>query len=128
MGTQTKSPAGKRVRKTTMDAYTDCWAWGKPGYTEERCYAERNLQYRAEAPVPKEAAIEIMGAAVPGGYNEFTADLLGHLPDGCEVTLARAGSVCVYVGGRLPAELEQTMKADEFSYDPETNLTCIWWD
>ena len=99
-------------------AYSDCH--------EREGYGERNLNFKATQKVSRDTAVDIMTIAVPHGYNEFKASHLQKLPGNAVITIAREYSVCIYVEGqvkRVPG-----MKADEWSYDPATNETRIWWD
>lgn len=105
----------ERVQAEVDKAYSDCW---KPG-----AFNERNLHFRASEAVTRDEAVKIMRHAVPGGYNAFTADLLWHLPEGCNVTLAREYSVCIYVDRLVSAA---GMDADECDF--EDGMTRIWWD
>lgn len=112
------------VKSEVKTAYADC----APNAGEES-YAIRNLHFRAPYSVSKEEAIQIMRKEIPHGYNLFNAKLLKHLPDAARVTIAREGSVCIYVfldGSPLHGNKE--MKYDEFSYNPQTQETRIWWD
>lgn len=106
----------------TLIAYADCH--GNEPF--EKTSYRRNLSYCAPGSVDRADAVEIMRQAVEHGYNEFEADLLNQLPDGCRITLARENSVCVYVDGNVPEIPE--MNADEWHYYPDLNRTRIWWD
>ena|SRR5271157_505463 len=105
------------VAKEVIAAYADCTIeWDKAENI-------RNLHFRASQPVPAAVATEIMQIAVPRGYNEFTASLLGHI-DGM-VTLAREGSVCVYVS--KDASFEGYLLEDENDRQHD-GTTRLWWD
>jgi hypothetical protein len=107
-----------QVRK----AYSDCWMPWEEGSQL------RDLDFRASEPVSRDEAREIMQEAIPNSYNAFQARLLLQLPADSRVTIAREGSVCIYVKGKLPDRLCQSMLADEFTYDPARDETRIWWD
>jgi hypothetical protein len=97
----------------------------------------RNLNFKASSPVPIKDAVSIMATALevkPNqcGYNEFRPNFLNKLPKGSKVTLAREGSVCVYV--TLPKDAKffeddarATMKVDEFHLQADGTLR-LWWD
>jgi len=107
----------------TSRAYADC----DDSIPSGEAMRLRNLSFRALFPVTRDEAVKIMGKCVPS-YNEFAPRLLKKLPEDAQVTLAREGSVCIYVKGRLPESLKEAMKEDEFDYDPTTNETRVWWD
>lgn len=104
------------------NAYADCWMSWEDGSRL------RDLSFRAVAALPRDKAIDALRQAIPGGYNEFRAELLEALPETAEITIAREGSVCIYVKGRLQPELERALRCDEFDYNPKTDETRIWWD
>lgn len=112
-------------------AYIDCW--GMQGLDQEeamRLYHEkfaheRNLNFRASRSVPPKIAKRIMAKAIIG-YNGWEPDLMDHIPDDCEVTIAREGSVCVYVRGKL--ENQNLLHANEIDADLVDDETRIWWD
>ncbi len=113
------------LKAAILLAFADCH-----GTEAERDagYATRNLSFRAAGPVPRDTAFSIMDEALGGStYNAFEAKLLRKLPDHSQVTIAREGSVCVYVKGRVYASAK-ALKADEFDYNVETDETRIWWD
>jgi hypothetical protein len=102
------------------EAYCDCWDntqsfWEKIG--------RRNLGFRASQAVSPKIAAAIMEVCCKQ-YNRFAYDLLKLLPDDCEVTLAREGSVCIYVMP-LPSrkELELHDFYEELHADEITKLT-----
>jgi len=102
-----------------MKAYSDC-----NGY---RC--EKNLHFRAKDFCSRDEAIEIMGRAIPDGYNEFDASLLKSLPEDSQVTIAREYSVCIYV--RSQEEMSSfdlnKLKAAELNQQ-KTGEVRIWWE
>lgn len=107
----------------TSRAYADC----DNSIPSGEAMRLRDLHFRALFPVTRDEAVKIMEKCV-GGYNEFEARLLKKLPEDAQVTLAREGSVCIYVKGKLPESLKEAMKEDEFDYNPSTGETRIWWD
>lgn len=100
------------IKSEVMRAYSDYWGG-----------TERNLRFRASMPVYKDEAISILNECLTDGYNSFEADNLSSLPDDARITIAREGSVCIYVEGRC-----KNIGADEHSYNPSTNETRMWWD
>lgn len=104
---------------------------------EQRAYKNRNLNFKAPAPVSPKDAVEIMRVALcvesPNtcAYNDFQPAHLGMLPECAEVTLAREGSVCAYVklpkGLTIDARTQRAMMIDEFH--PQADGTIrLWWD
>jgi hypothetical protein len=112
------------VKAEVKTAYADC----APDAGQET-YGIRKLDFRAPYSVSKEQAIQILRKEIPHGYNLFNAQLLKHLPDNARVTIAREGSVCIYVFlDGSPLHENKAMKYDEFYYNPQTQETRIWWD
>jgi len=112
----------------------------------------RNLGFRASKPVTPKIAAAIMKQLVDG-YNEFSWRQLLLLPSDCKVTLAREGSVCIYVQpgktklptrGKLKASEYDLLKRTVYDSDPMHSGTYskhrptpyggfegevrIWWD
>lgn len=123
----------KTVLTETKEAYVD----SDPKLDWSVASARRNLEFRASEKVSVDEAVNIMTKALrlksPNieGYNAFRPESLKKLPLGSEVTLAREGSVCVYV--TLPEgvdvnlrQLATAMDADEC--DREGSQIRIWWD
>ena len=108
------------VRREALEAYAD----SHPQAIEATMYSRRKLDWRAPASVSRDEAIAIMRETCPS-YNEFAPDLLKKLPADARVTLAREGSVCVYVD-KTGTATAHTLKADEFN--SKGNETRIWWD
>lgn len=124
----------------------------KRAYNEET----RQLDFMAESTVTVNEAVEIMTEAlelnneVELGYGNFSPTVLRELPEGSMITLAREGSVCVYVNipevftdvvdRRYKQYVQRYMKADEFGLysrqNPRThygalrpvNSVRLWWD
>jgi len=114
--------------KTTVEqevrrAYSDC-----TNSNFEEAVKTRNLDFKASEPVSRTEASRIMGLAIPNGYNEFTTANLRHLPADSMIQIAREGSVCIYVAGKLDGKIATALNCDEFDYEPTTNQTRIWWD
>jgi hypothetical protein len=103
----------------------------------EKAVKYRNLSFRASKPVEVMEAVKIMTSALglkhcdENGYNEFSPSQLGLLPVGSMVTLAREGSVCVYVtlpqGAQFTEKQSRDMKADEYHIEPDGTIR-LWWD
>lgn len=109
------------IRLEAIEAYADA----HPLHGDSpSAMGRRNLHWRASAPVTRDEAIAIMEETCPS-YNEFSPKLLRKLPADAMVTLAREGSVCVYVDKAGTASVK-SLKADEFDNDG-TNVR-IWWD
>jgi hypothetical protein len=114
------------VARETMLAYADCTMEGTPHESL------RNLGFHARRPVPAAVGMEIMRAAVPDGYNEFTYDLVGRIEG--EVILAREGSVCVYVlspGTAPDLKEDERDEMDAFCSDKAPiggRALRLWWD
>jgi hypothetical protein len=115
----------KTVLKEVKTAYADAnmgWEQGKN---------LRQLMFKASEFVEPEVAVAIALQAIPRGYNEFKADLLGLFPEHARIQLAREYSVCVYVSGvtpntsGLPSQSE--LMADEYDWQKDGTLR-IWWD
>lgn len=112
----------KAIRKAVLLAYGDAHPGGNN--------TTRNLDFRASASVSRDEAIAILKEAITNGYNEFVPELLEKLPPDARVTIAREGSVCVYVNGTLPPDsaYQDSLKADEMDYNAARHETRIWWD
>lgn len=113
----------EQVLAEVKQAYIDCWS-GKPyGETESL----RKLDFRASAAVNPKTAAAIMKQAVPHGYNDFEADVLNALGD-CKITLAREGSVCIYVDRALTVSEKNALSPDEYDWYGEDGEWRLWWD
>jgi hypothetical protein len=118
----------QKIRKEVGEAYADCWL-GKEGMKR------RNLDFKASGDVSKAEAIYILKQAIPNGYNMFDADLLENLPGDVRITIAREGSVCLYIGkgrGKGIADThymnyEKWLMADEFDVLKDGTVR-LWWD
>lgn len=121
----------------------------KWAYNEET----RKLDFMAESVVTVPEAVEIMTEALglesetEQGYGNFSPTVLRELPECTMVTLAREGSVCIYVN--IPFNpafvfdnryVQRYMKADEFGLYSSVNQRTyygvlrpvnsirLWWD
>ncbi len=109
------------IRHAARKAYIDVHTLeGNPQWL----MSQRQLDWRAADSLSRDGAACVLLECVPGGYNAFEADLLKKLPSDCRVTIAREGSVCIYVDGNIPKI--PSMNADEWSFDGKE--TRIWWD
>lgn len=130
----------KKVLTSTKRAYCDSERFPNTiegQLKEQKAYKNRNLNFKAPAPVSVADAVTIMTVAlcVPSpdtdAYNNFRPSHLGMLPEGTKVTLAREGSVCAYVklpeGKTIDARTQRAMMVDEFH--PQADGTVrLWWD
>lgn len=117
--------ADQTVLTQAAAAYGDCLDWNEKYESLLRTpTTSRNLNWRASKPVNElEAAIILERCGVY--YNDFYPSLLLELKRGSEVYLAREGSVCVYVKGKV---LAMSLQEDEHHYNEETDETRLWWD
>jgi hypothetical protein len=113
----------KQIEKEVALAYSDCHG-DKPFEETEKT---RNLSFRASAPVSRDEAVRIMEKYVPG-YNAFSPSLLEHLPKDSQVTIAREGSVCVYVKSKTKLSLVEGTKLLADEVDDVEGMTRLWWD
>jgi hypothetical protein len=95
---------------------------------------ERNLNFKASAPVDAATFLEIMKQATPGGYNAFDEDAARRvvtLFQDAEYTIAREGSPAVYVKPKTRVWLDRQYDirdlADEVSFEKDGTFR-IWWD
>lgn len=109
----------KQVEREVSDAYADCWI----GNTHA-AMAKRNLDFRASNSVSQNLAFVLFDLYV-GSYNDFIPDLILKFPSDSLITIAREGSVCIYVRGESLPTKEQ-VNADEFSVIGDE--TRYWWD
>jgi hypothetical protein len=127
-----RSPYFDAVKSEVETAYADCH--GRKGDDWQHGMNRRNLNFRASHEVTRDEAREIMTAYVPG-YNEFKPELIGKLPADSRVTIAREGSVCLYVRTLAREEISaDELRADEVDaessphYDAPFIQIRIWWD
>lgn len=108
------------IETEILQAYADChmdWEIGSK---------IRNLNFRASQAVDPKTAKAILEKAM-NGYNSFTPDLLDLFPEDCQITIAREGSVCLYVKpGKKKLPKGKEINADEIDkYGEEIRF---WWD
>ncbi len=108
-----------------MKAYADCWA---PSWM----MAQRNLEFRTEGFVPVATAMQILRFAGVTSYNDFDYNCLKFFDPRCTVSIAREGSVCLYVSrpnSNIAMPEAGVVRADEkdFVFD-EDNVFRYWWD
>jgi hypothetical protein len=125
------------IRASVLLAFSDCH--GSEADMRAGCET-RNLSFRAPGSLPVSEAMPLMAEACPS-YNNFAPELLALLPADAQVTIAREGSVAIYVAGNpfniaepnrysysTNADDNPKLCADEISYDAEADLTRLWWD
>lgn len=118
------------IEEEIKKAYADCWM-----DSFQEASKIRNLNFRASLSYPKEYCKELLNKYVKS-YNAFTPDLLDHLPKDSCITIAREGSVCIYVNSETInkfsekelKELIENLSADEFEYIKDLEEYRIWWD
>ena len=117
--------AARIVDNETRIAYAD----SDDSIPASTAYKLRQLNWRASRWVSRDEAIAILNRRVPS-YNEFNPQRLRCLPADSRVTIAREGSVCLFVKGNWPSalSLKKALRADEVSYNAATNETRLWWD
>ena len=105
------------------EAYADHWLGWDSGADR------RQLQYRASFSLSPEVARKAMLLACVYVYNAFTPDVLDKFDKDCRVTIAREGSVCLYVrpgaSGRMPCA--KAVGADEVRAQDNGEVR-YWWD
>ena len=117
------------VLKQTCQAYCDS---SEKTQKKSGRFEKRNLNFRASDSVSIDEAIKILSVALdcPStecSYNNFKASLLRHLPSDSQITLAREGSVCIYVKTKENIEdLQTVLDADELH--SQNGEYRIWWD
>ena len=89
-------------------------------------YSGQNFNWRDSTFMGKKDAIHIMKQALPGGYNEFKAELIDKLPSDAKIQIAREYSVCLYVKTSTKPD-KRSLKAAELDM-VEKNIYRIWWD
>lgn len=109
----------QKVLKEVETAYADCWMPWNNGLKM------RNLSFKASEPVSVSDAVAIMRKVAPHGYNQFHSGLINRLSPDSKVTIAREGSVCLYVQTNDMPSLKE-LDADELNlYGSEYR---VWWD
>lgn len=107
-------------------AYADCHM-----SDFEKASKIRNLNFKSSVKITVKEAIRIFTDMDKNfTYNEFSPSLLKHLGEDTLITVAREGSVCVYVHAEqlvnTSQKLREIMKADEFG--GKAGQFRIWWD
>lgn len=118
----------KSIRMEVLTAYADCH--------EVKVKGERNLSYLASRAVGGKEFVTLMNEALPGGYNDFDLDaaerVVNAFGEDAKYTIAREGSVCVYVKPKKVLDsiregIQLGRLADEFSYQGD-GVFRLWWD
>ncbi|RDJ35004.1 MAG: hypothetical protein DWQ19_09220 [Crenarchaeota archaeon] len=110
-----------QVRKEVMTAYADCYMpW-------EQAKAIRQLDFRASAPVSPSEAQKILTEAGVSCYNNFQTSLLEIFHQDSLVTIAREGSVCLYVQS-WPASMPSASEVYADEVDQQGGFFRYWWD
>lgn len=100
--------------------------FGKDAKRFAKAYDGSDTRWKSKTMLNKRDAMAIMKQALPGGYNEFKAELIDKLPSDAKIQIAREGSVCLYVKtSTKPSRL--SLKADELM-EVEPGTYRIWWD
>ncbi len=110
-----------------MAAYADCWTSERAGYIQ------RSLSFRAEGFVPVPVAMQILRLAGVTSYNAFDYKCLKFFNPRCTVSIAREGSVCLYVSrpnDKIAMPAARVMLADEMDVveNEDNNVFRYWWD
>lgn len=106
--------------KEIYAVYGDCNNIGKP---HQRC-----LDFKSPKFFKKAQAKSILKKAVHG-YNSFTYSCLDCLPEKAEISIAREGSVCLYIQNcKISRKMANKMSVDEFDWDAKRNCYRLWWD
>lgn len=100
--------------------------FGKDPNKFAKAYDGSTTMWKDTTMFSKTDAMNIMKQALPGGYNDFKAELIGKLPSDAKIQLAREGSVCLYVKTNTKIS-KASLKADELD-EIEPGLYRIWWD
>lgn len=107
-----------------LQAYSDCCDID----------GERDLGFKASMALDAETASSVLAVAVPDGYNAFDSSVFAEVVEAfpkATFTIAREGSVCVYVnlGTRvwLSRGVQPFLKVDELSVETDGTLR-LWWD
>jgi hypothetical protein len=107
-----------------IQAYSDC----------NDVEGERDLGFKSARYFDGPTALAIVSVAIPDGYNAFDSSVMAELVEAfpkAVFTIAREGSVCIYVhlGQRLWLNrgAQAFSKVDEFSVEADGTLR-LWWD
>lgn len=109
------------VKEFVKWTYVDCWM--KDFQVASKL---RNLDTKAQYAVSRQEAYDIVSEFITG-YNAFTPKLILQLPEDSKITIAREGSVCLYVETEEPlTDLVENGFCDELDYDGKEYR--LWWD
>jgi len=100
--------------------------FGKDAKRFAKAYDGSDTMWKSKTMLSVKDAMDIMKQALPGGYNDFKAELIGKLPSDAKIQLGREGSVCLYVKTSSKPS-KASLKADELDM-VEKNVYRIWWD
>ena len=100
--------------------------FGKDPKRFAKAYDGSDTRWKSKTMLSVKDAMDIMKQALPGGYNDFKAELIGKLPSDSKIQLGREGSVCIYVTTSSKPS-KASLKADELDM-VEKNIYRIWWD
>lgn len=100
--------------------------FGKDAKKFAKAYDGSDTKWKSKTMLSVKDAMDIMKQALPGGYNDFKAELIGKLPSDSKIQLGREGSVCLYVKTNTKPS-KASLKADELM-EVEPGTYRIWWD
>lgn len=100
--------------------------FGKDAKRFAKGYDGSDTMWKSKTMLSVKDAMAIMKQALPGGYNDFKAELIGKLPSDAKIQLGREGSVCLYVKTNTKPS-KSSLRADEIN-EVEPGLYRIWWD
>ena len=100
--------------------------FGKDAKRFAKAYDGSDTMWKSKTMLSVKDAMDIMKQALPGGYNDFKAELIGKLPSDAKIQLGREGSVCLYVKTKTKPN-KASLKADELM-EVEPGTFRIWWD
>ena len=113
-------------KKSILTEATKEVNFGKDPKKFAKGYDGNNMMWKDTTMFSKAEAMKIMKQALPGGYNEFKAELIDKLPSDAKIQLGREYSVCLYVKTNTKPS-KASLKADELD-EVEPGLYRIWWD
>ena len=100
--------------------------FGKDAKKFAKAYDGGDTKWKSKTMLSVKDAMSVMQQALPDGYNDFKAELIGKLPSDAKIQLGREGSVCLYVKTNTKPS-KASLKADELD-EVEPGLYRIWWD
>ena len=100
--------------------------FGKDAKKFAKAYDGGDTKWKSKTMLSVKDARSIMQQALPDGYNDFKAELIGKLPSDAKIQLGREYSVCLYVKTNTKPS-KASLKADEL-HEVEPGLYRIWWD